>query len=278
MENLFECIEEAQTYIKNRSNQFSPRFGVILGTGLGALAKEIVVHCEIPYGEIPHFPVSTVESHAGKLILGELEGVSVVAMSGRFHYYEGYSAQEITFPVRVMKALGIERLIISSAVGSVNANIEAGDIVLIRDHINCLPEHPLRGPNDNRLGVRFPDMKDAYDHSLNNKVMTFAKALNIRVHQGVYLALQGPTLETPAEYRFANLIGADVVGMSTVPEVLVAKHAELPILVTSVVSNKCFPLEEIQETTLEDVLQVVANVEPKLTKLIKKVILDLSES
>ena len=177
-----------------------------------------------------------------------------------------------------MKALGIERLIISSAVGSVNAKMEAGDIILIRDHINLMPDHPLRGPNDSRLGVRFPDMKDAYDHALNNRVLALAKSLDLRIHQGVYLALQGPSLETPAEYRFANLIGADVIGMSTVPEVLVAKHIELPILVTSVVSNKCFPIEEIQETTLEDVLQVVANVEPKLTQLIKKVILELSES
>ena len=278
MDNLFEWIEEAQQYIKTRCAGLRPRFGVILGTGLGRLAQEIEVFCEIPYGEIPHFPVSTVEGHAGKLILGHLEGIPIVAMAGRFHYYEGYSAKEITFPVRVMKALGIERLIISSAVGSVNAKMEAGDIILIRDHINLMPDHPLRGPNDSRLGVRFPDMKDAYDHALNNRVLALAKSLDLRIHQGVYLALQGPSLETPAEYRFANLIGADVIGMSTVPEVLVAKHIELPILVTSVVSNKCFPIEEIQETTLEDVLQVVANVEPKLTQLIKKVILELSES
>ncbi len=270
--NLFERIDAACEYLKTRSRGFLPQTGIILGTGLGRLGKEIEAIEEIPYGDIPHFPVSTVEGHAGKLILGTLNGVRVVAMSGRFHYYEGYSAQEITFPVRVMKAMGIQRLIISSAVGSVNAQIEAGDIVLIGDHINLLPENPLRGPNDERIGLRFPDMKEAYNPALNAQVLALAAEMGIRAHKGVYLALQGPNLETPAEYRFAHLIGADVVGMSTVPEVIVAKHCELPVLVTSVVSNKCFPLEEIQETSLEDVLRVVAEAEPKLTQLIKKVL------
>jgi purine-nucleoside phosphorylase len=270
--NQYERALEAVDYLQNRTDNFAPRYGIILGTGLGKLANEIKVHAEIPYDEIPYFPVSTVQGHAGKLILGHLEGVPVVAMSGRFHYYEGYNARHITFPVRVMKMMKIERLFISSAVGSVNGSIESGDIVLIKDHINLLPENPLRGPNDSRFGVRFPDMKDAYDHKLNARALEIAKAQGVRAHTGVYLALQGPNLETPAEYRFANIIGADVVGMSTVPEVIIAKHMELPVLVTAVVSNKCFPLEEIQETTLEDVLRVVAETESKLTGLIKALI------
>jgi purine-nucleoside phosphorylase len=275
---LYEKVQDALNYLKNRTENYQAYFGIILGTGLSELAKEIEVAYEIPYAEIPNFPVSTVESHAGKLIFGTLEGIPIVAMAGRFHYYEGYSTQEATLPVRVFKMLGIKRLIISSAVGSVNPNIEAGDVVVLEDHINMIPDHPLRGPNDERLGVRFPDMKDAYDKALNEKVLAMAKAKGIRASKGVYLALQGPNLETPAEYRMANIIGADVIGMSTVPEVIVAKHMELPILATSVVSNKCFPIEEIQETTLEDVLAVVETAAPKLTALIKAVLKDLYES
>jgi purine-nucleoside phosphorylase len=274
--NQFDLAEEAKNYINNRSEHFKPRFGLVLGTGLGKLAEEILVHAEIPYQDIPNFPVSTVEGHAGKLILGFLEGIPVVAMSGRFHYYEGYSAKQVTFPIRVMKMLGIERLFISSAVGSVNADMNAGDIVLIKDHINLQPENPLRGFNDSRFGVRFPDMKDAYDQAMNTEVINIGKELSIDVKSGVYLALQGPNLETPAEYRFAHIIGADVIGMSTVPEVIVARHMELPVLVSTVVSNKCYPIEEIQETTLEDVLRVVNEAEPKLAKLIKTVLKRIS--
>ena len=273
--NQYERALEAVEYIQNRSDNFIPKFGIILGTGLGNLAKEIVVHCEIPNDEIPYFPVSTVQGHAGKLVLGHLEGVPVVAMAGRFHYYEGYSARQVTFPVRVMKLLNIERLFISSAVGSVNASVESGDIVMIEDHINLMPENPLRGPNETRFGVRFPDMKDAYDKKLNARALEIAKAKGIAAHKGVYLALQGPNLETPAEYRFAHIIGADVIGMSTVPEVLVAKHMDLPLFVAVVVSNKCFPIEEIKETTLEDVLRVVAESEEKLSALIRAIFNEL---
>lgn len=272
MDNIFEKAEEALNYILNRTEHFSPRFGFVLGTGLGKLSSEIELFYEIPYSEIPHFPVSTVEGHAGKLIFGMLEGHKVVAMSGRFHYYEGYSAKEVTFPVRVLKLLGIERLFISSAVGSVNANMNAGDIVLINDHINLQPENPLRGFNETKFGPRFPDMKDAYDHRLNAEVQKIGEGLGMNIKTAVYLALQGPNLETPAEYRFANIIGADVIGMSTVPEVIVAKHMELPLLVTTVVSNKCFPIESIQETTLEEVLKVVSDAEPKLARLIRAVL------
>jgi purine-nucleoside phosphorylase len=275
MDNIFEKAEEAVNYILNRTEHFSPRFGFVLGTGLGKLSTEIEQLYEIPYGEIPHFPISTVEGHAGKLIFGMLEGHKVVAMSGRFHYYEGYSAKEVTFPVRVLKLLGIERLFISSAVGSVNAGMNAGDIVLIKDHINLQPENPLRGYNETRFGPRFPDMKDAYDHRLNAEVQKIGEGLGLNIPTAVYLALQGPNLETPAEYRFANIIGADVIGMSTVPEVIVAKHMDLPLLVTTIVSNKCFPIESIQETTLEEVLKVVSDAEPKLARLIREVLKSL---
>ena len=273
--NQYERALEAAEYLQNRSDNFMPKFGIILGTGLGNLAKEIEVHAEIPYDEIPYFPISTVQGHAGKLVLGHLGGVPVVAMAGRFHYYEGYTARQVTFPVRVMKLLGIERLFISSAVGSVNASIESGDLVIIKDHINMMPDNPLRGPNESRFGVRFPDMKDAYDKVLNARALEIAKTKNIPAHSGVYLALQGPNLETPAEYRFAHIIGADVIGMSTVPEVLVAKHMDLPIFVAVVVSNKCFPIEEIKETTLEDVLRVVEHSEEKLSSLIKAIFNEL---
>lgn len=273
--NQYERALEAAEYLENRTDGFKPKIGIILGTGLGKLTNDIDKISEIPYEDIPFFPLSTVEGHAGKLIIGYLESVPVVAMSGRFHYYEGYNSRQITFPVRVMKLLGVERLLISSAVGSVNSDMEAGDIVLIKDHINLQPENPLRGPNDSRFGVRFPDMKDAYDHVMNEKVMQIAINKGIRIHKGVYLALQGPNLETPAEYKFAHIIGADVIGMSTVPEVIVAKHVNLPVLVTTVVSNKCYPIEEIQETTIEDVLRVVSESESKLSGLVRTVIKEL---
>ncbi|MCB0553554.1 MAG: purine-nucleoside phosphorylase [Phaeodactylibacter sp.] len=264
---LFEHIHEALQFIRTQTD-FQPRYGIILGTGLSGLAEEIEPVAEIDYKDIPHFPVSTVQSHKGKLVFGKLGGQPVVAMAGRFHYYEGYSAQQITFPVRVLKYLGIERLIISNAAGSTNANIEAGDIVFIRDHINLQPENPLRGPNDERLGPRFPDMKYTYDRALNAKGLEIARRHGIRAHEGVYLGLQGPNLETPAEYNFFHIIGADLVGMSTVPEVLVARHMELPLLVMSVATNKCYPIEEIRETTVEEVIAVAQSAEPKMRQIV----------
>jgi len=196
-------------------------------------------------------------------------------MAGRFHYYEGYSMQQVTFPVRVLKFLGIERLIISNVSGSTNAAFEAGDIVFIKDHINLQPENPLRGVNDERLGPRFPDMLDTYDRPLNAKALAIAKANNIRAHEGVYLALQGPNLETPAEYNFIHRAGADVVGMSTVPEVIVAKHMSLPIFVISIVSNKCFPIENITQTTVEAVIQLANEAEPKMRLIVKEILKEL---
>lgn len=268
---LFDQIQEAIELIRSRTG-FQPRFGLILGTGLGNLGLEISVTAEIPYGEIPHFPVSTVESHAGKLIFGHLEGHAVVAMSGRFHYYEGYTMQQITFPVRVLKYLGIERLFVSNAAGSVNPEYEAGDLVFIRDHINLQADNPLRGANDDRLGPRFPDMLHTYDGEMIAKAVKIAMESGLRAHSGVYVALQGPNLETPAEYHFMRIIGADVVGMSTVPEVLVARHMELPVFALSVVSNKCYPLDTLTETTLEEVIQVVRAAEPKVTGLVKQLL------
>ncbi|MEZ4963496.1 MAG: purine-nucleoside phosphorylase [Saprospiraceae bacterium] len=265
---LYQNIQDALGYIRKHTD-FQPGTGIILGTGLGRLADEIEAACTIDYKDIPHFPVSTVESHAGQLIFGHLSGVPVVAMAGRFHYYEGYSMQQVTFPVRVMRALGVERLVISNAAGSTNAAIEAGDLVFIKDHINLQPDNPLRGPNDERLGVRFPDMLHTYDRALMEKALEIARQHGIRAHTGVYVGLPGPNLETPAEYHFLNKIGGDVVGMSTVPEVLVAKHAGMKIFVVSVVSNKCFPLHEIRKTTVADVIAVVAAVEPKVALLVK---------
>lgn len=273
---LFDKVQECLAFIRQRSD-LKPRLGIILGTGLGSLADDIEVEREFVYGLLPYFCASTVASHRGKLILGTLHGVPVVAMSGRLHYYEGYSMQELTFPVRVMSALGIQHLIISNASGSVNADIDAGDLIFLRDHINMQPENPLRGHNDPRLGPRFPDMLHAYDRAFNAWAIERASAHGLRGHEGVYLALPGPNLETPAEYRMANIIGADCIGMSTVPEVLVARHEGLPVFVVSVVSNKCFPIAEIQPTTVEDVIATVQAVEDKLRGLMGEVVRKLAE-
>ncbi len=272
---LYEQIQEATAFLRGKTD-FQPRFGIILGTGLSGLANDIEVVESIDYQDIPHFPVSTVESHAGKLIFGKLAGTNVVAMAGRFHYYEGYSMQQVTFPVRAMKALGVDCLLISNAAGSVNADMEAGDLVFIRDHINLHPDNPLRGPNDERLGVRFPDMLHTYDPDMLAFASDIAQANNIRAHRGVYVALPGPNLETPAEYEFLHRIGADVVGMSTVPEVLVSRHAGLRVFVVSVVSNKSYPLSAIRETSLEDVIATVSTAEPKVTLVVKEMLRKLA--
>jgi purine-nucleoside phosphorylase len=261
---LYDQIQEAIKFIQTKTN-FQPKFGIILGTGLSDLINDIEIICKIPYGEIPHFPVSTVASHKGKLVFGTLDNVPIVAMAGRFHYYEGYSMKQVTFPVRVLKFLGIKQLFISNAAGSVNENMKQGDLVFIKDHINMQPENPLRGENDERLGVRFPDMLKTYDRQLNARALAIAKANKITAHEGVYLGLQGPNLETPAEYVFMHRIGADVIGMSTVPEVLVARHSDLPVFVVSVISNQAYPPEIIKETTLEEVVAVVEAITPKVS-------------
>lgn len=271
---MYEQILEAVEYLKTQTT-FQPRYGVILGTGLSKLTDEMKVDIAIPYRFIPHFPVSTVESHKGQLIFGTLDGIPLVAMAGRFHYYEGYTMQQITFPVRVMKFLGIRHLFISNAAGGTNPEFYAGDIVMVRDHINLQADNPLRGPNDERLGPRFPDMLQTYDRKLNAVGLAAAKAHDIRAHEGVYVALQGPNLETPAEYRFLHTIGGDLVGMSTVPEVLVAKHSDLPLTVMSVVTNRCYPISEIVETSVEDVIAVAQASEPKMRVILGSLLQEL---
>lgn len=271
MKDLYKRLQETVDFLHSMTD-FKPRFGIILGTGLNNLANEIEVVVKIEYKDIINFPISTVQSHKGELIFGYLNSIPIVAMAGRFHYYEGYSMEEVTFPVRVLKMLGIERLIISNVSGSTNENIHAGDIVFIKDHINLQPENPLRGTNDERLGPRFPDMLKAYDRELNAKALSIAKAAKIKAHEGVYVGLQGPNLETPAEYVYLNRIGGDVVGMSTVPEVIVARHSSLPIFVLSVVSNQSYPPEVIKETTVEEVIALARTVEPKMTYIVKEIL------
>ncbi len=270
--DLFAQIQEAAAFINAKFANFQPQVAIILGTGLNGFTQDIEIIQELSYSQIPHFPVSTVQSHAGKLIAARCEGVEILVLAGRFHYYEGYSSQQTTFYVRVLKQLAIKRLIITNAVGSVQAHIKNGDLVLIKDHINMQPENPLRGRNDERLGVRFPDMVAAYDQQLNAKCLAMAQENQIAAHLGVYVATQGPNLETPAEYRFFNIIGGDVVGMSAVAEVIVARHSELPVLAISIVSNQCFPIENIEPTTVQEVIDTVQNAEPKLSWLVKELL------
>ena len=269
--DTYNKIQEAVQFIQSKS-QIKPKVGIVLGTGLGSLSEEVTEAISIPYKDIPHFPLSTVDGHAGNLILGKLNGKEVVMMSGRFHYYEGYSMQQVVFPIRVMKFLGIETVIISNASGGLNPDYQAGDILLIRDHINLQADTPLRGPNDDRIGPRFPDMLNTYDKDLIQHGLTFAKKNNYRIHQGVYISLQGPSLETPAEYQYLHRIGGDVVGMSTVPEVIAAKHMDLKIAGISIVSNVTYPIENLTETTLEEVIAIVEKAAPIAKELVKELL------
>lgn len=268
---LYDQIQESAEFIRSRI-QAEPYTGIILGTGLGKLADEIDNAQAIDYRDIPHFAQSTVQSHSGKLIFGELEGHPVVVMAGRFHFYEGWSMQEVTFPVRVMQALGIRQLIITNASGGINPHLKGGDIVVVRDHINLLPDNPLRGDNDERLGPRFPDMSKPYDVELRQKALAVAKMKGIRAFEGVYSALQGPNLETPAEYQMLRILGSDCTGMSSLPEVLVARHMNLPVLLLSMVTNVSFPPSAIQETSVEDVIAIARANEPGLTAIVKGVL------
>ena len=261
---------EALNYIQSNTDM-RPEYMLILGTGLGQLADEMEVETEIPYDQIPHFPVSTVESHAGKLLFGKLGGKEVVAMQGRFHFYEGYSMQQIVFPVRVLKANGAMTLFVSNACGGMNPNHERGDIMLIRDHINLLGDNPLIGPNDDELGPRFPDMSEPYTERLMDIAQTAALEEAIHMHQGVYVAVSGPMLETRAEYRYLRLIGADVVGMSTVPEVIAAVHMGMEVLGISVITDECFP-DALEPVKMEDILEAAAMAEPKMTRVIIRVL------
>lgn len=267
---MLDTIQSAVDYIKSKT-QVQPNFGIILGTGLGGLVKEIEIIDEIPYEDIPNFPVSTVESHKGRLIFGQLGGKKVVAMQGRFHYYEGYSLQQVTFPVRVMKLLGIERLFVSNASGGVNPDFEVGEIMIINDHINMFPGNPLIGKNIDDLGPRFPDMSDPYDQKMIDLAIEISQKNNIKVSQGVYLGLTGPTLETPAEYKYVRVIGADAVGMSTVPEVIVARHMEIPTFAISIITDLGVP-GKIKKVSVQDVIEVASRQEPKMTLIMKELI------
>lgn len=263
-------ITEAVEVIRRRTD-LRPDIAVILGTGLGGLAQEIAAEVSIPYEEIPHFPLSTVESHTGRLILGRLEGKPVVAMQGRFHRYEGYSLQQVTFPARVLRALGARTLIVSNACGGMNPLWEVGDLMLIADHINLMGDNPLSGPNDEELGPRFPDMSQPYDLGLQKLALEVAQDLRITLRRGVYVAVPGPSLETRAEYRLLRLIGADVVGMSTVPEVIVAVHGGMRVLGISIITDACLP-DALEPVDVQRIIAVANRSEPKLTALIKAVV------
>lgn len=258
-------ILKAAEYIKSQGVE-SPEVGIVLGTGLGNLATKIEAEATIEYQDIPHFPVSTVESHHGRLIYGELSGKKVIAMQGRFHYYEGYSAEQIVFPIRVLYKLGIQNLLISNAAGTVNPEFRKGSLMLIDDHINMLPDNPLRGKNFDEFGPRFPDMSQPYSKSLNTHLAQIAKELDVLLHKGVYTPVAGPNLETRAEYRYLRLIGSDAIGMSTVPEVIAANHMGLPCCAISVLTDECYP-DELKPVSIEEILEIAARAEKDLTKL-----------
>ncbi len=273
MSKLLEQIDQALAAIRTTTAS-SPRIGIILGTGLGALVSRIEIDATISYESIPHFPVSTVESHSGRLVFGRIGGHEVVVMQGRFHQYEGYTLQQVTFPVRVMKALGVTVLIVSNACGGLNPLYRRGDLMLIDDHINLLGDNPLVGPNESSLGPRFPDMSEPYSRHLLEIAERCALERAQKVHRGVYVAVTGPNLETRAEYRFLRLIGADVVGMSTVPECIVARHMHMEVLGISIITDECFP-DALQPVHLEHVLEAAAIAEPILTNLVTDVITSL---
>ena len=269
---MWEQVQETVSQIKGKIN-FTPEYGVILGSGLGSFTDEMKVEYTLPYHEILNFPVSTVQGHKGALVFGTIGDKKVVAMQGRFHFYEGYSMTEVTFPVRVMKFLGVEKLIVSNASGGVNPSYKVGSIVMITDHINMTPEHPLRGKNDERFGPRFVNMSEPYSRKMIAKATELAKELNIEVHEGIYLGLQGPTFETLAEYKMVKILGADCVGMSTVPEVIVARHMDLETFGISVITDMGNE-ESIGTISHEEVLEAAKNAEPKVRSLIKELILN----
>lgn len=260
-------IKEATAYIQQQTD-FKPSVGIILGTGLGALVDDIKIVATIDYENIPNFPISTVETHSGQLIFGELSGKQVVAMHGRFHYYEGYSMQQVVMPVRVMHLLGIEHLFISNAAGGLNPSLNLSDIMIIEDHINLFPENPLRGSNLNEFGGRFPDMFDAYEPTYIKLAKEVAKAAGIDIKQGVYAGVQGPNLETPAEYRYLDKIGADAVGMSTIPENIAARHIQIPVFAVSVITDLCYP-EKLKKASVPEIISAAIAAQPKMTTIFK---------
>lgn len=266
----WEQVAEAAAAVATRWSR-QPTVGIVLGTGLGALAAEIAVEARIAYSDLPHFPASTVESHAGQLVCGTLAGQNVMAMEGRFHLYEGYTPAQVTFPIRVMRHLGCPTLLVSNAAGGLNPLHAKGDLIVIDDHINLMGVNPLIGPNDERLGVRFPDMIQPYDRGLQTLALDVAREANVVAQRGVYVAVSGPNLETRAEYRFLRAIGADVVGMSTVPEVLVAVHAGMKVLGFSIVTDLCLP-DALEPAKIEDILAVARTAEAKLRTIVLRVL------
>lgn len=268
--DLVTRVDETAATIRAKSS-LDPRVGVVLGTGLGALADMVDVDVVIPYEELPGFPVPTVETHSGRLVIGTLGGTSVIVMQGRFHRYEGYSLQEITFPVRVLARLGVETLVVSNVSGGMNPLWSVGELVLIDDHINLLGDSPLIGPNVDDFGPRFPDMSEPYDQELQTKAMESALALGLRLNRGVYVAVPGPQLETRAEYRMLRALGADIVGMSTVPEVIVARHMSLRVLGLSIITDACLP-DALEAVDVSKIIAAAASAEPHLTRLIERVV------
>jgi purine nucleoside phosphorylase I, inosine and guanosine-specific len=264
--SLFDRVQTAAAVVRRRS-PLVPEAGIVLGTGLGGLAGEIAVEAEVPYEQIPGFPLSTVETHAGKLLLGRLAGRPVVAMQGRFHRYEGYDLQQVTFPVRVMHALGARTLVVSNACGGMNPLWGPGELVLLSDHINLLGDNPLVGPNDERLGPRFPDMSAPYDPDLRALARGLALELGILLREGVYVAVAGPNLETRAEYRMLRALGADVVGMSTVPEVIVAGHQGMRTVGISIITDQCLP-DALEPAEIGRIIETAGRAEPQLTRLV----------
>ena len=269
---MWEKVQETVSFIKEKTN-FTPEYGVILGSGLGSFTDDIQVEFTLPYGEIPNFPVSTVQGHKGALVFGTIGNKKVVAMQGRFHFYEGYSMKEVTFPVRVMKYLGVDKLVVSNASGGVNSNYEVGSVVILKDHINMMPEHPLHGKNDERFGPRFLNMSEPYSKKMITKAKELANKLNIKVQDGIYLGLQGPTFETLAEYKMVKILGADCVGMSTVPEVIVARHMDMECFGVSVITDMGDE-DNIETVSHDEVLEAAQKAEPQVRSLIKELILN----
>lgn len=270
MSNLIDKINETLSVI-HRITKDKYSIGIILGTGLGGLVKEIDVEHEIDYAELPHFPLSTVESHQGRLIFGKLNGKKVVAMQGRFHFYEGYTMKQITYPIRVMKFIGVENLLVSNACGGMNPIYRKGELMLMIDHINLLGDNPLIGKNEDQLGPRFPDMSEPYDKGLIELAESVALENKIKVHKGVYVAVPGPNLETKAEYRFLRATGADVVGMSTVPENIVANHMGMKVMGISIITDECFP-DNLKPVNVDEIIAAAMRAEPKMTLIMKEVI------
>jgi purine-nucleoside phosphorylase len=268
-----EDMQETAAFLRTKITT-EPEVGIILGSGLGGLVKEIDIEIAIPYEEIPNFPVSTVEGHSGKLIFGRLSGKFVMAMQGRFHFYEGYTMQQVTFPVRVMKFIGVKTLLVSNASGGVNPTFRVGDLMILTDHINLFPTNPLMGRNNPDLGPRFPDMSEAYAKVLVSKAEAIADRNGIKIQKGVYAGLSGPCFETPAEYRYVRAIGADAVGMSTVPEVIVARHGGTPVFAISIITDMGVGAEA-GDVSHEDVINVANSAEPKMTLIMKELIKEL---